>query len=309
MEVKSLKLPSIDDVFSDRGSEGSTGAVVDIRITELHEFFQHAFEIPGEEDEKMMELAESVREHGILMPLIVRPRPGAGPDHGGYEIIAGHCRRKAATLLGIEKVPCLVRNYDDDEATVIMVDSNIQREDISIWEKATAYRLKSDAMRHQGVKGGITTDDIGEKEGESGRQIRRYIRISYLIPAYKDYINSNKISFLAAVALSYLSEEMQDCVFSFIRQGDIPGVDMANYMKEMFQSGKLTEADIQNLFKKQTILPVKRNISIKETTVNKYFPPNMEKDEIAGIIDELLRGWTATHYPELLDENLEGKDE
>ena len=205
-----VKLNSFDDLFGDGQPQAGIEQVQEIALSELHEFKGHPFKVL--DDEKMQETVESVREHGVLMPGIARPRA-----EGGYEIIAGHRRRHACELVGLDTMPMFIRNYTDDEATIIMVDSNIQREDILPSEKAKAYRMKYEAMKHQGSKGEKHTADlVGEAAGESGRTVQRYIRLSFLISRLLDYVDNKRLSMKAGEKLSFLTVEEQEWVLEAI---------------------------------------------------------------------------------------------
>ena len=191
-----VKLNSFDDLFGTDQPQAGTEQVQEIALSELHEFKGHPFKVL--DDEKMQETIESVREHGVLMPGIARPRA-----EGGYEIIAGHRRRHACELVGLETMPMFIRDYTDDEATIIMMDSNIQREDILPSEKAKAYRMKYDAMKHQGSRtGGLTLEELGENAGESAKTVQRYIWISRLSEPLLDMVDLGKIGILQSVAMS-----------------------------------------------------------------------------------------------------------
>ena len=206
-----VKLNSFDDLFGDGQPQAGIEQVQEIALSELYEFKGHPFKVL--DDEKMQETVESVREHGVLMPGIARPRA-----EGGYEIIAGHRRRHACELVGLDTMPMFIRNYTDDEATIIMVDSNIQREDILPSEKAKAYRMKYEAMKHQGSRaGGLTLDELGGAAGESAKTVQRYIWISRLSEPLLDMVDSGKIGIMQAVDISFLSEDAQQWVLVAIQ--------------------------------------------------------------------------------------------
>ena len=192
-----VKLNSFDDLFGTEQPQTGTEQVQEIALSELHEFKGHPFKVL--DDEKMQETMESIREHGVLMPGIARPM-----KDGGYEIIAGHRRRHACELVGLTTMPMFIRDYTDDEATIIMVDSNIQREDILPSEKAWAYRMKMEALSHQGVKGeDYTADLVGETAGDCARTVQRYIRLTYLKTELLDYADQGRI-ILAVAELSLI---------------------------------------------------------------------------------------------------------
>ena len=198
-----VKLNSFDDLFGIEQPQLGIEQVQEIALTELHGFKEHPFKVL--DDEKMQEMIESIREYGVLMPGIARPMKG-----GGYEIIAGHRRRYACEMVGLSTMPMFIRDYTDDEATIIMVDSNIQRENILPSEKSKAYRMKYDAMKHQGSKaGGLTLGELGEAAGESAKTVQRYIWISRLADELLDMVDTKKIGIIQAVDLSFLSEDAQ----------------------------------------------------------------------------------------------------
>ena len=212
-----VKLNSFDDLFGIEQPQSGIEQVQEIALIELHGFKEHPFKVL--DDEKMQEMIESIREYGILMPGIARPMKG-----GGYEIIAGHRRKYACEMVGLSTMPMFIRDYTDDEATIIMVDSNIQREDILPSEKSKAYRMKYDAMKHQGSKaGGLTLGELGEAAGESAKTVQRYIWISRLADELLDMVDTKKIGIIQAVDLSFLSEVAQQWVLAVISENQTFG--------------------------------------------------------------------------------------
>ena len=229
-----VKLNSFDDLFGTEKLQTGTEQVQEISLSELHEFKGHPFKVL--DDEKMQETVESIREHGVLMPGIARPM-----KDGGYEIIAGHRRRHACELVGLTTMPMFIRDYTDDEATIIMVDSNIQREDILPSEKAKAYRMKYDAMKHQGSKeGGLTLGELEEAAGESAKTVQRYIWISRLSDSLLDMVDAKKIGIMQAVDLSFLSEDAQQWVLVAIQETNVVITTQQSAMlKESDKKGNL----------------------------------------------------------------------
>ena len=227
-----IKLSSFDDLFGTQEAGTGTEQVQEIPLCELHEFRGHPFKVV--DDEKMQETVESIRNYGGLMPGIARPR-----EEGGYEIIAGHRRKHGCELAGLYTMPMFIRDYNDDEATVIMVDINIQREDILPSEKAKAYRMKYDAMKHQGSKaGGLTLDEIGEAAGESGKTVQRYIWLSRLSDALLELIDNKKLGIMQGVDISFLSEEAQQWVLVMIEELNVTvTTTQASKLKEYGKSG------------------------------------------------------------------------
>ena len=199
-----IKLSSFDDLFGTQEAGTGTEQVQEIPLCELHEFRGHPFKVV--DDEKMQETVESIKNYGVLMPGIARPRA-----EGGYEIIAGHRRRHGCELAGLSTMPMFVRDYTDDEATIIMVDTNIQREDILPSEKARAYSMKYEAMKHQGKKGtGNSLDEVGEAAGESGKTVQRYIWLSRLSDELLEMVDKKKIGLVQGVDISFLTEQAQE---------------------------------------------------------------------------------------------------
>ena len=204
---KEIQLTTYDDLLGISNEESvDTEKIIIVPLNDLYDFKDHPFRVV--DDEKMEETTESIKKYGVLVPGIARPRVG-----GGYEIIAGHRRKRGSERAGKSEMPVIVRNYTDDEATIIMVDSNIQREDILPSEKAKAYFMKYEAMKHQGSKsGGLTLDEIGEKAGESGKTVQRYIWLSRLSDELLELVDNKKIGFMQGVDISFLTEEQQQWV-------------------------------------------------------------------------------------------------
>ena len=282
-----VKLNSFDDLFGTEQPQTGTEQVQEIALSELHEFKGHPFKVL--DDEKMQETVESVREHGVLMPGIARPRA-----EGGYEIIAGHRRRHACELVGLETMPMFIRNYTDDEATIIMVDSNIQREDILPSEKAKAYRMKYDAMKHQGSKeGGLTLGELGEAVGESAKTVQRYIWISRLSDSLLDMVDAKKIGIMQAVDLSFLSEDAQQWVLVAIQETNVVITTQQSAMlKESDKKGELTFPMVRMMLEKEKT--VERKVVIKTERINNYFPATYSREQIENIIYQLLENWKST---------------
>ncbi len=282
-----VKLNSFDDLFGADQLSAGIEQVQEIALSELHEFKGHPFKVL--DDEKMQETIESVREHGVLMPGIARPRA-----EGGYEIIAGHRRRHACETVGLETMPMFIRDYTDDEATIIMVDSNIQREDILPSEKAKAYRMKYDAMKHQGSKtGGLTLEELGEASGESAKTVQRYIWISRLSESLLDMVDAGKIGIMQAVDISFLSEDAQQWVLVVIQDSNAAITkQQSTLLKESDKKGELTFPMVRMLLKKDK--PVERKVIIKNDRINSYFPETYSTEEIENIIFKLLDNWKNT---------------
>ncbi len=282
-----VKLNSFDDLFGAEQPQAGTEQVQEIALSELHEFKGHPFKVL--DDEKMQETVESVREHGVLMPGIARPRA-----EGGYEIIAGHRRRHACELAGLGTMPMFIRDYTDDEATIIMVDSNIQREDILPSEKAKAYRMKYDAMKHQGSRtGGLTLEELGEAAGESAKTVQRYIWISRLSEPLLDMVDAGKIGIMQAVDISFLSEDAQQWVLVAIQDTNAAITKQQSaILKENNKNGELTFPMVRLLLEKEK--QTERKVIIKNDRINSYFPEAYSMEEIENIIYQLLDNWKST---------------
>ncbi len=282
-----VKLNSFDDLFGAEQPQAGTEQVQEIALSELHEFKGHPFKVLN--DEKMQETMESVREHGVLMPGIARPR-----SEGGYEIIAGHRRKHACELVGLETMPMFIRDYTDDEATIIMVDSNIQREDILPSEKAKAYRMKYDAMKHQGSRtGGLSLEELGEIAGESAKTVQRYIWISRLLEPLLDMVDLGKIGIMQAVDISFLSKDAQQWVLVAIQDTNVVLTKQQSAMlKESEKKGELTFPMVRLLLEKEK--PAERKVIIKNDRINSYFPDTYSTDDIEKIIFQLLDKWKKT---------------
>ena len=277
-----IKIDSFDSLFG--GGETQGEQVRKIPLNELHTFSGHPFRVL--EDEKMQETVESVKKYGILVPGIVRPYP-----EGGYEVVAGHRRWKACELAGLKEMPMIVRELNDDEATIIMVDTNIQREDILPSEKAKAYKMKYKAMKHQGSRGDKhTADEVGEAAGESGRTVQRYIRLSELTEGLLGYVDENKLPMVAGEKLSYLKEEEQGWVERAIgNSGVFPSKAQAEQMKALSEAGELTEGNVYTVLVKKEDGNVGVTISAKK--IRNYFPPAYTKEQIEEVIYTLLEEW------------------
>ena len=286
---KAIQLTSYNELLGiDESVNPRTNQIVEVPLSELYPFKNHPFQV--RDDEKMEETVESIRNYGVLNPGLVRPRA-----EGGYEVVAGHRRKRGCELAGKTTMPVLVRDYTDDEAVVIMVDSNIQRENILPSEKAFAYRMKMEAMKHQGAKGtGDTADLVGKEAGDSGRKVQRYIRLTELLPELLEMVDNGKIKFIPAVSLSYLTKEEQSWVFKCITENciSVSGA-MADAMKKHSEEGKLTELAVQLILceeKKDT-----GKVTLSANKISRYFPKEYSKQQMEQVIFELLEDWKKNH--------------
>ncbi len=280
-----IKMESFDDLFGgNAGQENGIEQIINAPLAELHTFKDHPFRV--EDDEKMEETTESIRQYGVLVPGIARPRKG-----GGYEIIAGHRRKRGSELAGKTEMPVIVRNYTDDEATIIMVDSNIQREDILPSEKARAYKMKYEAMKHQGKKSGKNTlDEVGEAAGENAKKVQRYIWLSRLSDELLIMVDNKKLGFSQGVDISFLTEEAQQWVQAVIEeQGCSVSMVQSAQLKEYGKTGELTYAMVRMLLTEEK--PKERKITIKSDKIGRYFSDSYSNEEIENIIISLLDKW------------------
>ncbi len=279
--AEKVRLNSFDDLF---GIDETGETVTSVPLSELHTFKGHPFRVL--DDEKMQETVESVKQYGVLMPGIVRPYP-----EGGYEVIAGHRRWRACELAGLTEMPVIIREMDDDTAVVLMVDTNIQREDILPSEKAKAYRMKYEAMKHQGSKGEkYTADAIGEAAGDSGRTVQRYIRLSELAEELLDYVDENKIPMVAGEKLSYLKAGEQAWVVDAIgNSGIFPSKVQAELLKAGSEAGELTEGKVYAVLVRKEEENV--NVTISAKKIRNYFPVEYSKEQIEDVIYTLLEEW------------------
>ena len=280
-----VRIDKFEDLFGGSAEqESSAEQIINAPLAELHTFKDHPFRV--EDDEKMEETTESIRQYGVLVPGIARPRKG-----GGYEIIAGHRRKRGSELAGKTEMPVIVRNYTDDEATIIMVDSNIQREDILPSEKARAYKMKYEAMKHQGKKSGKNTlDEVGEAAGENAKKVQRYIWLSRLSDELLIMVDNKKLGFSQGVDISFLTEEAQQWVQAVIEEKSC-NISMAQsaQLKEYGKTGELTSAMVRMLLTEEK--SKERKITIKWDRIGRYFSDSYSNEEIENIIISLLDKW------------------
>lgn len=259
---------------------------IQIRYPEYATYNHKLYPFRVLDDEKMEETTESISKYGVLVPGIARPRA-----EGGYEIIAGHRRKRGSERAGKEDMPVIVRNYTDDEATIIMVDSNIQREDILPSEKAKAYAMKYEAMKHQGRKGnGNTLDEVGEAAGESGKTVQRYIWLARLSDELLELVDRKKIGLVQGVDISFLSEDAQQWVLVILEESgaNISTVQSAK-LKEYGKSGELTLPMVRLILTEEK--PKERKVTIKSEKISQFFSEEYSSEEIEGIILQLLEEW------------------
>ena len=292
-----ISLSSYDDIFTTEESrtDKKLEKVQNIPLSELHPFKNHPFRVV--DDESMLRTVESVAQYGVLAPAIARPR-----EEGGYELVSGHRRHHASELAGLETMPVIVRNLDDDAAVILMVDSNLQRESILPSERAFAYKMKYEAIKRQGQRTDLTLgqvvpkfarsmEEIAEGTGESYKQVQRYIRLTELIPELLTMVDEKKISFNPAVELSFLKpEEQRDFLEAMDMEQNIPSLSQAQRIKKLRQDGNCTVDTIQEI-----MAEVKKSeldkVTLKNDVLKKYFPKSYTPKQMQDTIIKLLEGW------------------
>ena len=295
--AKKIELASVDDLFSTE--EGRQDAklekIQEIPLSELHPFRNHPFKV--KDDEAMMETADSIKQYGVLVPAIARPDP-----EGGYELVAGHRRRRASELAEKETMPVIIRDLDDDAATIIMVDSNLQRESLLPSERAFAYKMKLEAVKHQGARTDLTSRQVGEKSqtsiqkvadqaGESQRQVQRYIRLTELIPELMDMVDEKKIALNPAYELSFLKKEEQvDLLDAMDSEQATPSLSQAQRLKKYSHEGHLTLDMMRVIMGEEKKSDLDR-VTFTSDTLRKYFPKSYTPQRMQETIIKLLEAW------------------
>lgn len=299
--AKNIRLTSVDDLFSTEESRADEQRekVQEIPLSELHPFPNHPFKVV--DDERMLDTADSIREHGVLVPAIARPRVD-----GGYELIAGHRRKRGCELAGLDTMPVIVRNLDDDTSTIIMVDSNIQRESLLPSERAFAYKMKLEAMKRQAGRpakdnrdqvghnfspGRRSVDLLAENAPDSRNQIQRYIRLTELVPDLLDMVDAKKIAFNPAVELSYLKPEEQTALMEAMdSEQATPSLSQAQRLKRFSQEGTLSPDMMRAILSEEKKADMDR-VTLTGDTLRKYFPRSYTPRQMEQTILKLLEGW------------------
>ena len=294
--AKKVELASVDDLFSTEESrvDAQREKVVEIPLSELHPFKGHPFKV--KDDEAMMETADSIKQYGVLVPAIARPDP-----EGGYELVAGHRRHRASELAEKETMPVIVRNLDDDAATIIMVDSNLQRESLLPSERAFAYKMKLDAMKHQGERVDLTSSQVGTKlradeilaqqAGSNRNQVQRYIRLTELISELMDMVDEKKIALNPAYELSFLKKEEQvDLLDAMDSEQATPSLSQAQRLKKYSQEGHLTLDMMRVIMGEEKKSDLDR-VTFTSDTLRKYFPKSYTPQRMQETIIKLLEQW------------------
>lgn len=296
VKTRDLGMTPLDDLFStdESRAESQLEKVVTLNPAEISDFPNHPFKV--KQDDDMAEMVESIKKYGVLVPALVRPK-----EDGGYEMVAGHRRKFAAVLAGIAEIPCIVRSLTDDEATIVMVDSNLQREKILPSEKAFAYKMKLDAMKRQGqrldltsaplepkLKGSRSNEELAANSPDSRSQIQRFIRLTELIPSVLQMVDDGKIAFRPAVELSYLSKEQQQVLYSTMEREDCtPSLAQAIKMKEFSKDGKLTDEVILSIMQEEKPNQ-KEQFKMPKERISKYFAPGTPSQKIEDTIIKAL---------------------
>ena len=294
--ARNIELKSVDDLFATEESraDAQREKVQNIPLEELHPFKNHPFKV--KDDAAMQDTVDSVREYGVLVPAIARPDPD-----GGYELIAGHRRHYASELAGKETMPVIVRDLDDDAATIIMVDSNLQREELLPSERAFAYKMKLEALKHQGARTDLTSSQVGtrlradeliaQQSGESRNQIQRFIRLTELIPTLLDMVDERKIAFNPAVELSYLKKEEQTLLLEAMdSEQATPSLSQAQRLKK-FSQQKMLSLDVMRAVMSEEKKTDLDRVTLKNETLRKYFPKSYTPKQMEDTIIKLLEGW------------------
>ena len=289
-----IKLTSIDELLGVVNEESA----MEIEINRIHAFKDHPFKVL--DDEKMADLVESVKTYGVLTPVLLR-----SDGENGYEMISGHRRMHAAVIAGLETIPAIVRELSDDDAVIAMVDANIQREELLPSEKAFAYRMKLDAMKHQGYrtditsgqngqksKGVVSRDILAEQVGESTRNVQRYIRLTELIPELLDMVDVKKLNFTIAVDISYIDKEMQKWIYEYIRDTGFIKPKQITALRKQLEQGPVNQGFMISIF--NSCIAVKapeRKVVLSGKKLTKYFPENYSETDMEKVIETLLEQW------------------
>ena len=296
---RKIELTSLDDLFSteENRQEAKLEKIRDIPLSELHPFKNHPFHV--RDDEAMMETADSVRQYGVLVPAIARPDP-----NGGYELVSGHRRHRASELAGMETMPVIVRELDDDAAVLVMVDSNLQRENILHSERAFAYKMKLEAMKHQGERSDRTCGQVGHKltgqksrdilaaqAGDSARNVQRYIRLTELVPDLLEMVDERKIALNPAYELSFLKKEEQEQLLDAMdSEQATPSLSQAQRLKKFSQEGHLTP-DVMCAIMSEEKKSEWDRVTLTSETLRKYFPKSYTPKKMQETIVKLLEAW------------------
>lgn len=286
-----IKMQTIDELLG--ASTGETSE--EIEISKIQGFENHPFKVL--DDDKMAELVESIRLNGVLSPVLVR-----STDEGGYEMISGHRRMHAAKLAGLVTIPAFVRDMTDDEATIAMVDANIQREEILPSERAWSLKMKMDAMRHQGSTSRhdvekskpdkFSCDEVGESMGIGGRQVQRYVRLTELIPELLDMVDSKRLQFVCAVEISFFDKQIQKWLCEYIHENGVIKPEQIARLKESVHTMSISQMDMICILNGEINTKVSKKVTIPEKKLMKFFPPHYTEKQMEDVIYRLLEQWS-----------------
>ena len=294
--AKNIVLKSVDDIFQteENRADAQRERVQEIPLDQLKPFKNHPFKV--RDDQRMLDTVDSIREYGVLVPAIARPDP-----EGGYELISGHRRKRGCEMAGLQTMPVIIRDLDDDAAVLVMVDSNIQREELLPSERAFAYKMKLEALKHQGARSDLTSrqvvgklemaDVVGQNAGESGRQVQRYIRLTELIPELLDMVDERKLAFNPAVEVSYLKRDEQRMLLEAMdAEQTTPSLSQAQRIKKFSQEGRLTEEAMSAIMSEEKKSEMGK-VTLRSDTLYKYFPKSYTPKQMEQTIIRLLDVW------------------
>ena len=294
--AKNIVLKSVDDIFQteENRADAQRERVQEIPLDQLKPFRNHPFKV--RDDQRMLDTVDSIREYGVLVPAIARPDP-----EGGYELISGHRRKRGCEMAGLQTMPVIIRNLDDDAAVLVMVDSNIQREELLPSERAFAYKMKLEALKHQGARSDLTSrqvvgklemaDVVGQNAGESGRQVQRYIRLTELISELLDMVDERKLAFNPAVEMSYLKRDEQRMLLEAMdAEQTTPSLSQAQRLKKFSQEGRLTEEAMSAIMSEEKKSDMDK-VTLRSDTLRRYFPKSYTPKQMERTIIKLLDVW------------------
>ena len=294
--AKNIVLKSVDDIFQteENRADAQRERVQEIPLDQLKPFRNHPFKV--RDDQRMLDTADSIREYGVLVPAIARPDP-----NGGYELISGHRRKRGCEMAGLQTMPVIIRDLDDDAAVLVMVDSNIQREELLPSERAFAYKMKLEALKHQGARSDLTSrqvvgklemaDVVGQNAGESGRQVQRYIRLTELISELLDMVDERKLAFNPAVEVSYLKRDEQRMLLEAMdAEQTTPSLSQAQRLKKFSQEGRLTEEAMSAIMSEEKKGDMDK-VTLRSDTLRRYFPKSYTPKQMEQTIIRLLDVW------------------
>ena len=294
--AKNIVLKSVDDIFQteENRADAQRERVQEIPLDQLKPFKNHPFKV--RDDQRMLDTVDSIREYGVLVPAIARPDP-----EGGYELISGHRRKRGCEMAGLQTMPVIIRDLDDDAAVLVMVDSNIQREELLPSERAFAYKMKLEALKHQGARSDLTSlqvvgklemaDVVGQNACESGRQVQRYIRLTELISELLDMVDERKLAFNPAVEVSYLKRDEQRMLLEAMdAEQTTPSLSQAQRIKKFSQEGRLTEEAMSAIMSEEKKSEMDK-VTLRSDTLYKYFPKSYTPKQMEQTIIRLLDVW------------------